>query len=55
MPADLAALAAVNVVAPTAVGEAYAIVVRPDRYVAAVAHSHPDLVEAAGTLVAHAR
>ena len=55
MPADLAALAAVNVVAPTAVGEAYAIVVRPDRYVAAVADSHPDLVEAAGTLVAHAR
>lgn len=55
MPADLAALAAVNVVAPTALGEAYAIVVRPDRYVAAVADSHPDLVEAAGTLVAHAR
>jgi hypothetical protein len=55
MPADLAALAAVNVVAPAAVGEAFAIVVRPDRYVAAVVDSHSGLVEAAGTLVAHAR
>jgi 3-(3-hydroxy-phenyl)propionate hydroxylase len=58
-PLDVVALAhgipVVNVVDPDATGGSFAVVVRPDRYVAAVAHSHPDLVEAAGTLVAHAR
>jgi len=47
MPAGLAALSAVNVTAPEAVGDSYAVVVRPDRYVAAVAADHPGLMVAA--------
>jgi hypothetical protein len=58
-PLDVVALAhgipVVNVVDPDATGGSFAVVVRPDRYVAAVADSHSGLVEAAGTLVAHAR
>ena len=55
MPAGLAALSAVNVTAPEAVGDSYAVVVRPDRYVAAVAADHLGLTAAADTLLAHAR
>jgi hypothetical protein len=43
LPDGLVALGAVNVVAPEAVGDSYAVVVRPDRYVAAVAVSHAEL------------
>ncbi|MFM8825704.1 MAG: hypothetical protein ACKOFT_01330, partial [Actinomycetota bacterium] len=55
MPAGLAALSAVNVVAPEAVGESHAVVVRPDRYVAAVAADAGELAAVADTLLAHAR
>jgi hypothetical protein len=55
MPAGLAALSAVNVTAPEAVGDSYAVVVRPDRYVAAVAADHLGLMVAADTLLGHAR
>lgn len=55
MPPALVALSAVNVVAPEAVGDSYAVVVRPDRYVAAVAADHPGLTTDADTLLAHAR
>ena len=55
MPPALVALSAVNVVAPEAVGDSYAVVVRPDRYVAAVAADHPALAADADTLLAHAR
>ena len=55
MPPALVALSAVNVVAPEAVGDSYAVIVRPDRYVAAVAADHPGLTTDADTLLAHAR
>lgn len=50
MPAALAGLDARLVVAPEAVTGAHAIVVRPDRYVAAVAVDETSLAEAATTL-----
>lgn len=37
LPTELRTLRAINVVAPQAVGDSHAIIVRPDRYVAAVA------------------
>lgn len=43
LPASLASIAAPVVVAPEAVQDAYAVVVRPDRYVAAVADSADEL------------
>lgn len=49
---SLVALHAVNVVAPEAVGEAFAVVVRPDRYVAAVANSADELAVMADVLAA---
>lgn len=49
---SLASLHAVNVVAPGAVGEAFAVVVRPDRYVAAVAMSRDELSAIADQLLA---
>lgn len=52
MDGSLRNLAAVNVVAPEAVGEAFAVVVRPDRYVAAVADTVDDLTSVADALVA---
>lgn len=45
MPAPLQKLAAINVVSPQAVGDAYALVIRPDRYVALVAKSEQDFSE----------
>lgn len=51
MVGSLAALHAVNVVAPEAVGEAFAVVVRPDRYVAAVATSTDELSAMADALI----
>ena len=53
LPAELSALGAVNVVAAQAVGDSYAVVVRPDRYVAAVAKDHDDLSRIATTLQSH--
>lgn len=50
MPRHLRDLQAVSVVSPDAVGGSYAIVVRPDRYVAAVAVDAHDLERVAATL-----
>jgi 3-(3-hydroxy-phenyl)propionate hydroxylase len=52
MPDALQKLAAINVVSPQAVGDAYALVVRPDRYVALVATSEQDFSEKAEVLLA---
>lgn len=51
VPADLRKLDAQVVIAPEAVSDAYAIVVRPDRYVAAVANSSDDLSNIAKALI----
>lgn len=48
-------LSAVNVVAPEAVGEDFAIVVRPDRFVAGVAKTANELEQIATTLSAYVR
>ena len=53
LPAELSALGAVNVVAAQAVGDSYAVVVRPDRYVAAVAGSAAELAAVSAALGAH--
>jgi hypothetical protein len=53
LPDELVALGAVNVVAPEAVGDSYAVVVRPDRHVAAVARDNDDLCSVATTLRSH--
>ena len=55
VPAELAAFGARLVVAPDAVGDAHAIVVRPDRYVATVAADDSELAEFATTVGAHVR
>jgi len=55
LPAALADMDAALVVAPDAVGEAHAIVVRPDRYVATVARDAAALEEFATTVMAHVR
>ena len=54
VPEALRAMGAVNVVAPGATGGSHAVVVRPDRYVAAVAGSEGELESAAAVLVAMA-
>jgi 3-(3-hydroxy-phenyl)propionate hydroxylase len=54
LPAELRALGCQCVVAPEAVENAYAIVVRPDRYVAAVAHNASELHRHAATLATYA-
>ena len=50
LPAELSALGAVNVVAAQAVGDSYAVVVRPDRYVSAVAGSAAELAAVSAVL-----
>lgn len=55
MPVPLSNLGARLVVAPEAVTDAHAIVVRPDRYVAAVATDAASLAEAATTLASRVR
>lgn len=50
LPAALAAIGAQLVVAPEAVGESFAVVIRPDRYVAAVASDSSELTAFAATL-----
>ena len=46
---------AVNVVSEESVGDAYAIVVRPDRFVSAVAKNEKELSQAASTLLSYVR
>ena len=43
----------VNVVAPETLGDAFAIVVRPDRYVAAVASDMTELIHCAANLATY--
>ena len=50
LPAQLQKWQAVNVVAPESMGDEYAVIVRPDRYVAAVARNAADLSDIATTL-----
>lgn len=53
MPDSLIRLGAIQVVSPDAAGDAFALVIRPDRYVAAVAHSRDELVMSGDALVKH--
>jgi 3-(3-hydroxy-phenyl)propionate hydroxylase len=55
VPKELQELGAVTVVAPQAVTGSYAVVVRPDRYVAAVAKDEKELQLAATTLNSYVR
>ncbi len=50
IPASFGAVPIVNVVAPETLGDAFAIVVRPDRYVAAVASDMAELIQCAANL-----
>ena len=50
LPEELRALGAIVVVAPEAIPGSFAIVVRPDRYVAAVAQNENELKTLAATL-----
>jgi hypothetical protein len=52
LPHGLVSIEAVNVVAPQTLGDAFAIVVRPDRYVAAVAATLDELESISEQLVA---
>jgi len=54
LPEELRALGAIVVVAPEAVTGSYAVVVRPDRYVAAVARNENELQSAATILKTYA-
>lgn len=54
LPEELRALGAIVVVAPEAVTGSYAVVVRPDRYVAAVAKNETELQSAATILKSYA-
>jgi len=53
IPAAFGTIPVVNVVAPEALGDAFAIVVRPDRYVAAVAGDMAELNECAANLATY--
>jgi hypothetical protein len=53
IPAAFGAIPVVNVVAPETLGDAFAIVVRPDRYVAAVAGDMAELNECAANLATY--
>lgn len=53
LPVSLQSLDVQVVVAPEAVADTYAVVVRPDRYVAAVANSHDELVNVSQQLAQH--
>ena len=53
LPRELTAIGAQLVVAPESAGESYAVVVRPDRYVAAVAGDSAELAAFAATLGSH--
>ena len=53
IPVDFALIPVVNVVAPDTLGGAFAIVVRPDRYVAAVANNITELSASAAILASY--
>lgn len=53
LPEQLQACHAVNVVAPDSMGDEYAIIVRPDRYVAAVAGNAKELEAVTATLFSY--
>ena len=53
IPAAFGAIPVVNVVAPETLGDAFAIVVRPDRYVAAVAGDMAELIQCAANLATY--
>jgi 3-(3-hydroxy-phenyl)propionate hydroxylase len=53
IPASFGAVPIVNVVAPETLGDAFAIVVRPDRYVAAVASDMAELIQCAANLATY--
>lgn len=53
LPEQLQSWHAINVVAPESMNDEYAIVIRPDRYVAAVAHNAEELSDAAATLLSY--
>ena len=55
LPDSLQQLRAINVVAPETVGDAYALVVRPDRYVASVANDAAELTKIAETIAVRSR
>jgi 3-(3-hydroxy-phenyl)propionate hydroxylase len=55
LPEELRTLGSIVVVAPEAIEGTYAVVVRPDRYVAAVAQNENELQVAATTLNSYAR
>ena len=50
IPSQLQAIRAINVVVPQSVGDAYALIVRPDRYVAGVAQNEEELLLIADAL-----
>lgn len=53
LPRQLMKCQAVNVVAPESMGDEYAIIIRPDRYVAAVARNADDLQAVTATLFSY--
>jgi 3-(3-hydroxy-phenyl)propionate hydroxylase len=53
IPASFGVVPIVNVVAPETLGDAFAIVVRPDRYVAAVASDMAELIQCAANLATY--
>ena len=53
IPVSFGVVPVVNVVAPETLGGAFAIVVRPDRYVAAVASDVTELNECAANLATY--
>ncbi len=55
LPIELQQLQAINVIAPDAIGDSYALVVRPDRYVAGVASSAEELTKIAETIATRSR
>jgi len=53
IPSAFGVVPVVNVVAPETLGDAFAIVVRPDRYVAAVARDMAELIQCAANLATY--
>jgi hypothetical protein len=53
IPSVFASIPVINVVAPETLGDAFAIVVRPDRYVAAVARDMAELNHCAANLATY--
>ena len=55
IPSTVSGFPIVNIVAPETLGDDFAIVVRPDRYVAAVAHTVADVEPVLTTLLSYVR